>query len=72
MLLNGDLVDPLSALVHRSRAVDIGKELTEKVNSTLTNETKSVIEQLKEIIPKHLFVIAVQASIGKQIVARET
>ncbi len=57
IMLNGDPVDALSALVHRSNAYEIGRKICEK---------------LKELIPKQQFVIAIQAAIGAKIIARET
>ncbi len=57
ILLNGDTVDALSAIVHRERAYDWGKDLCSK---------------LKELIPKQMFQVAIQAAIGAKIVARET
>jgi GTP-binding protein LepA len=57
ILLNGDPVDALSALIHRSRAQDFGRKLCSK---------------LKDLLPKQMFVIAIQAAIGAKIVARET
>ena len=57
ILLNGDLVDALSAIVHRSRAAKVGRTLALK---------------LKRIIPEQLFDIPVQAAIGGRIIARET
>ncbi len=56
ILLNGDNVDALSALIHRSRAQDFGRKLCVK---------------LKELLPRQQFLIAIQAAIGAKIVARE-
>lgn len=57
ILLNGDKVDALSALIHRSRAQDFGRKLCEK---------------LKDLLPRQQFVIAIQAAIGAKIISRET
>ena len=57
ILLNGDKVDALSALIHRGRAQDFGRKLCEK---------------LKELVPRQQFQIVIQAAIGAKIVSRET
>ncbi len=57
ILVNGDQVDALSALIHKSHAHEFGKKICEK---------------LKELIPKQQFQIAIQAAIGAKIIARET
>ena len=57
IMVNGEKVDALSLIVHRSNAVYRGRELASK---------------MRELIPRQMFDIAVQASIGSQIIARET
>jgi GTP-binding protein LepA len=56
ILINGDQVDALSALIHRDNAHNLGKKMCEK---------------LKELIPRQQFQIAIQAAIGAKIIARE-
>ncbi|MEH6308487.1 translation elongation factor 4 [Olivibacter sp. CPCC 100613] len=54
--LNGEPVDALSSLIHRSNAYEFGKKICEK---------------LKELLPRQQFEIAIQASIGAKVIARE-
>ena len=55
--LNGDPVDAMSALVHRTKSDPFGRRICKK---------------LKDLLPKQQFVIAIQAAIGQKIIARET
>ena len=57
ILLNGDQVDALSALIHRDNAHNIGKKICVK---------------LRELIPRQQFDIAIQAAIGAKVISRET
>ncbi len=57
IMLNGDKVDALSAIVHRDKAYDWGKRLCEK---------------LRKLLPRQMFEIAIQAAIGTKVIARES
>ena len=57
MLLNGVPADAFSTIVHRDRAYDYGKQMTEK---------------LQRLIPRQMFDVPIQAAIGGKVIARET
>ena len=57
ILINGDPVDALSMIVHKDKAYDWGRKLTLK---------------LRELIPRQLFEVAIQAAVGSKIIARDT
>ena len=57
IMLNGEICDALSIIVHKDKAYSRGRAIAEK---------------LKDVIPRHLFEIPIQASVGNKIIARET
>src|SRR5438093_1209163 len=57
MLINGDPIDAFSVIIHRDKAYEYGRKIAEK---------------LKELIPRQLYQVAIQAAIGNKIIARET
>ena len=57
LLINGEIIDALSLIGHKDRAYDKGKQIAEK---------------LRQVIPRQLFEVVIQAAIGNKIIARET
>jgi GTP-binding protein LepA len=57
MLINGDAIDAFSVIVHKDKAYEWGRKVAEK---------------LRQLIPRQLFEVAIQATIGQKVIARET
>ncbi|WP_026893694.1 translation elongation factor 4 [Clostridiisalibacter paucivorans] len=57
ILINKELVDAFSIIVHREKAYERGRDIAER---------------LKDVIPRHMFAIPIQASVGNKVIARET
>jgi GTP-binding protein LepA len=57
MLINGDQIDAFSVIIHKDKSSEWGRKVAEK---------------LKELIPRQLFAVAIQAAVGNKIIARET
>ena len=57
MLLNGDQIDAFSVILHRDKSYEYGRKVAEK---------------LKELIPRQLYAVAIQAAIGQKVIARES
>jgi GTP-binding protein LepA len=57
ILINGEPVDALSSIIHREKAYFYGRDLVKK---------------MREVIPRQLFEVAIQAAIGSRVIARET
>ena len=57
MLINGDSIDAFSVIIHRDKSYDWGRKIADK---------------LKELIPRQLFEVAIQATIGNKVIARTT
>ncbi len=57
VMINGDPVDALSTIVHRDKAYEMGRKLVKK---------------LRELIPRQMFDVALQAAVGSRIISRET
>ena len=56
-MVNGEPVDAFSVIIHKDKAYDYGRR---------------IVEKLRELIPRQLYQVAIQAAIGNKIIARET
>jgi GTP-binding protein LepA len=57
MLINGDPIDAFSVIIHREKAYDWGRK---------------IVEKLKQLIPRQLFEVVIQAAVGTRVISRET
>jgi translation elongation factor EF-4 len=73
-LLNGKPVDALALIVHRSQQDAVGRQWVKKLRTFKPNilEFINLISILDRVIPRQLFEVPIQATIGKKVIARET
>ncbi|GIT20148.1 MAG: hypothetical protein CM1200mP39_29540 [Dehalococcoidia bacterium] len=57
ILINGDRIDPLSVLLHREQA---------------KHRARDLVSRMRKLIPRQMFDVAIQASIGSRVISRET